>query len=139
MRFQLSKVNLTGRLGRDVEMRYTQEGTAVSKFSIPVGYGEKVDGEWQNKTNWWNVTLFGKQAEDANEKLVKGDMVAVSGTPVCRTYINKEGVEKFALEVQYAEVVKLSPTKREDAPVSDGVSDIETGLPVEIPESELPF
>lgn len=138
MKFQMFTGTLTGRLGRDVEMRYTPEGTAVSKFSIPFGYGEKnAQGEWENKTNWWNVTLFGKPAEDANEKLAKGDLVAVSGTPICRTYTNKDGVEKYALEIQYAQVVKLS--KSDAPPATNSVTDIESWLPVGVPEDSLPF
>ena len=139
MKFQLGNISLTGRLARDPELRYTPQGTAITKFSIPFSYGEKnSQGEWENKTNWWNITVFDKQAEEINTKLVKGDMVAVSGTPVCRTYTNKDGVEKFSLEVQYAQVFNLSPNKRTDAP-ADGVTDIDTGLAVSIPETELPF
>lgn len=69
------RVILVGNLGRDPEMRFTPAGDPITTFSVAVedGFGER------QKTIWFRVSTFGKQAESCNEYLVKGQQVAVEG------------------------------------------------------------
>ncbi|MCK5350060.1 MAG: single-stranded DNA-binding protein, partial [Desulfobacula sp.] len=70
----LNKVMLIGRLGRDPEIRYSQQGTAVVNFSIATSeyWTDKNTGDRQEKTEWHNVVVFGKQAETCEKYLSKG-------------------------------------------------------------------
>ena len=71
----INTVTLTGNIGNDLELRYTQTGNAVLELNLAVvsGFGEK------KKTNWIGCTLWGKTAESAKEYLGKGRKIAVSG------------------------------------------------------------
>jgi single-strand DNA-binding protein len=74
------KVILVGNLGRDPEMRYIPSGAAVTSFSMATS--EKwtsQDGQKQERTIWWRVSVFGKMGEVCNEYLKKGSKVLVEG------------------------------------------------------------
>jgi len=67
-----TRIITTGRLGKEPDLRFTPEGTANCKFSIAVnGYNDRVD--------WFNVTCWGKTAENVNQYLQKGSRVLVEG------------------------------------------------------------
>ena len=83
--------NITGRLGKDAELKYTPNGTAVLKFSVANGQRERVNGEPTNVTTWYNVTVWGQQAENLAKYLTKGKTVFVSGTPKTSLYTNGQG------------------------------------------------
>lgn len=71
----INTVTLTGRLGRDIELRQTAKGTSVANVSLAVesGFGDN------RKTNWIGLDFWGKAAESAAQYLGKGRKVAVSG------------------------------------------------------------
>jgi single-strand DNA-binding protein len=78
----MSDVNcvvLIGRLTRDAELKSTANGTAVSKFSIAVNRRIKKGEAWTEEANFFDVLLWGKQAESLHQYLVKGKAVAVDG------------------------------------------------------------
>jgi single-strand DNA-binding protein len=71
---------VVGRLGRDPEMRYTPSGQAVTTFNVATDYSTKSpDGNWEKKTIWIRVTVWGKQAETASQYLKKGREVLIEG------------------------------------------------------------
>lgn len=111
------KITLIGNLGRDPEMRYSGNGKVVTNFSMATT--EKwtgQDGQLQERTIWWRVSVFGKQAETANQYLKKGAKVYVEGRMAAdpktggpRLYQSKDGATKSSFEA-VANVVKfLSP------------------------------
>ncbi len=102
-------VTLIGNLGRDVSMRYLPDGKAVSDFAIATSSKEKVEGEYKEVATWWNIKVFGAQAENCNKYLSKGKRVLVHGKPVLRKYTKKDGTEGSSLEVIATDVVFLSP------------------------------
>lgn len=74
------KIFLAGNLGRDPELRYTPNGTAVTTFSV--ASNEKwtgQDGQPQERTIWWRVKVWGKQAETVSQYLSKGSQVFIEG------------------------------------------------------------
>ncbi|GHU67841.1 hypothetical protein FACS189447_10250 [Spirochaetia bacterium] len=76
----INNLVLVGRLTRDAELKYTQSGQAVSKFSIAVN-AKKKDGEnWADYANFFDITLWGRQAESLNQYLMKGKRIAVAGS-----------------------------------------------------------
>lgn len=87
--------SFTGNLGRDCEVKYLPNGTALCEFAVAVtsGYGDK------EKTTWVRCRLFGKRAEGAlPQHLVKGQKVAISGEMTLETW-EKDGQKNSAVSV----------------------------------------
>lgn len=96
----VNKVILVGNLGRDPEMRYMPSGDPVASFSIATTDTWKdKNGQKQEKTEWHNISMFGKLAEIAGEYLKKGSSVYVEGRLETRKYTAKDGTEKQATQV----------------------------------------
>lgn len=95
-----SRVILVGNLGRDPEMRYTPKGTPVTNFSIAVNRRRPAgDGNYQDEVDWYRVSVFGRQAEIADQYLKRGMKVLVDGQLQIRMYTTQEGVERTSVEV----------------------------------------
>lgn len=75
------KIIVVGNLGRDPEMRYMPDGTAVTSFSVATSrrWTDKATGQPVEETTWFRVSVWGRQAETANEYLSKGRKVLVEG------------------------------------------------------------
>jgi single-strand DNA-binding protein len=95
----VNKVILVGNLGRDPEVRYAQSGMAICKLSVAVTERVKDGDAWKDATEWFRVTVFGKQAENAGQYLQKGKQVYVEGRLKTDKYKDKDGVEKTSVEV----------------------------------------
>jgi len=104
----VNKVILVGNLGRDAELRYTPGGAAVAKFSIATTemWNDK-SGQRQERTEWHNIDLWGKQAETLSEYLVKGKQVYVEGRLQTDEYTDKEGTKRKSTKVRCDRVVLL--------------------------------
>jgi single-strand DNA-binding protein len=105
----LCKVSIIGNLGRDPEKRYTAKGTAVTGFSVAATTRRRgPSGEFEDKTEWFNVTLFGQTGERLAEVLGKGHRVYVSGRLEVRIWQPETTQSKgFSLEIFADEVVIL--------------------------------
>lgn len=96
----LNKVMLIGNLGKDPEVRYTAGGTAVASFSLATSEKFKgKDGQWEEKTEWHNITLWGRTAEVAGEYLAKGRTVYIEGRLQTRKWTDKEGKDRYTTEI----------------------------------------
>ncbi|MRR55580.1 MAG: single-stranded DNA-binding protein [Deltaproteobacteria bacterium] len=96
----LNKVMLIGNLGKDPEVRYTTSGTAVASFSLATSERFKNrSGEWEDKTEWHNVTLWGRLAEIAGEYLAKGKTVYIEGRLQTRKWQDRDGRDRYTTEV----------------------------------------
>jgi len=104
----VNKVILVGNLGRDAELRYTPGGAAVAKFSLATTevWNDKA-GQRQERTEWHNIDLWGKQAESLSEYLVKGKQVYVEGRLQTDEYTDKEGNKRKSTKVRCDRVVLL--------------------------------
>lgn len=97
----VNKVILIGNLGRDPEVRYTQDGAAICNITIATSssWKDKSTGEKKEETEWHRVTFFGRLAEIAGEYLKKGKSVYVEGRLKTSKYTDKSGVEKYSTDV----------------------------------------
>ncbi|MDR2243874.1 MAG: single-stranded DNA-binding protein [Burkholderiales bacterium] len=97
----VNKVILIGNLGRDPEMRYTTDGSAVCSFSIATSdqWRDKATGEKQERTEWHRIALFGRTAEIAGEYLKKGRPVYIEGRLQTKKWTDKDGIERYTTEV----------------------------------------
>ena len=75
----INHVVLVGRLTRNAELKYTNSGAAVSKFSIAINQRRKKDDQWVDEVNFFDIVLWGKSAESINQYLVKGKQVGIEG------------------------------------------------------------
>jgi single-strand DNA-binding protein len=101
----MNKMMIIGNLGRDPEMRYTPNGQAVTSFSVATNYRyTTADGEPREETEWFNVSVFGRQAETCNQYLAKGRKVFVEGRLKSRTFEGRDGQTRVALEVSANDV-----------------------------------
>jgi single-strand DNA-binding protein len=97
----VNKVILIGNLGRDPEVRYTANGTAICNLGLATtrSWKDKTSGEKVEETEWHRVSLFDRLAEIAGEYLKKGSSVYVEGRLKTRKWTDKDGVEKYTTEV----------------------------------------
>lgn len=99
-----NKIVIVGYLGRDPEIRYLTDGTAVCNFSVATTEKKKDrSGESQDITTWFKINVWGKQAEAANQYLSKGRQVYVEGRLTQQEYTDRDGNRRTSLEVRATE------------------------------------
>lgn len=142
----VNKVILIGNLGRDAEVRYTPGGSAVCRFSIATTetWNDK-GGQRQERTEWHNIDLWGKQAESLSEYLVKGKQVYIEGRLQTDEYTDKDGVKRKATKVRCDRVTLLGSAgggggQRRERPARDDDEEPRTS-PSEPPltDDDIPF
>ena len=107
----LNKIMLIGNLGKDPDMTYTQDGTAVTKFSLAVTrrYTKPGTGEKQEETEWFNIVAWRQLAETCYKYLHKGNKVYIEGRLTQRKYTDKEGIQRTAVDVIVNDMEMLTP------------------------------
>ena len=118
MSFDVNRLFLIGRLGKDPEMRYTQDGQAVTTFSLATNRPTRPGAE--PATDWHDVVCWDKTAEFANEYFAKGRRVFIGGRLTYRTWEGRDGVKRRTAEVVANELIPLDP--RPAAPPADGTA-----------------
>ena len=106
----VNKVILLGNLGKDPEVKHTPQGTAVAKFSLATNdrFKDK-EGNWQDRTEWHNITAWARTAEIAGEYLKKGSKVYIEGSLRTHSWDDKQsGQKKYMTEVVVNDLVLLS-------------------------------
>jgi len=109
----LNKVQLIGRLGKDPDVRFTSAGQAVANFTLATdeSYKDK-SGERQKKTEWMNIVVWGKVAEDfVGKYLKKGMLVYAEGKLQTRSWDDKTGNKKYTTEVNVHNIINLEPKR----------------------------
>jgi single-strand DNA-binding protein len=103
-----NKVQLIGNLGKNPDIKKTEAGKKLVRFSVATNevYTNQ-KGEKVKETQWHNVIAWGKVADIAEKYLNKGMEVAVEGKLITKDYIDKEGNKKYATEVQVNELLML--------------------------------
>lgn len=97
----VNKVILIGNLGQDPEIRYMQNGNAITNITLATSenWRDKQTGENKERTEWHRVILFGKLAEIANEYLRKGSQVYIEGSLQRRKWQDKNNQDHYITEV----------------------------------------
>ena len=118
---ELNKVQLTGRLGADPEMRFTPQGHAVTTFRVASNRSwRSADGEAHEDTEWFRVVAWNKLAEICNQFLAKGARVYVEGRLQTRQWQDQEGQTRYRTEVIASDMIMLdSRGARESSPYDD--------------------
>ena len=111
----INKVILLGHLGKDPELKYTPQGTPVAKLSLATNdrFKDK-EGNWQDRTEWHNITAWGRTAEIAGEYLKKGRQVYIEGALRTHSWDDKQtGQKKYMTEVVVNDLVLLGGSRGE--------------------------
>ncbi len=96
----VNKAIIIGNLGRDPEVRYTQSGQAVASFTVATTEtwtGRESDR--QERTDWHNIVVWGKQAETCGQYLSKGRQVYIEGSIRPRSYEDRDGNKRYITEI----------------------------------------
>ncbi len=108
-----NKVQLIGNLGNNPEIRTTENGKKIARFSLATDETYRsAKGEKVTETQWHNLFAWGKIADIAEQFLSKGSEVAIEGKLVNRNYTDKEGNKRYVTEVQVNEVLMLGEKKQ---------------------------
>jgi single-strand DNA-binding protein len=96
----INRVVLTGNLTRDPELRSTSGGTAVCSLRIAVNTRRRgPSGDWEDKANYFDVTVWGAQGENCARYLAKGRPVAIDGRLEWREWETQEGHKRQAVDI----------------------------------------
>jgi len=152
----MNRVFLIGRLSRDPELRHTTSGTAVCQINVAVS--RRTAAGRDPETDFINVVVWDKQAENVSKYLAKGRQVAVEGRIQTRSYDNNEGKKTYVTEVVANSVEFLGTVgdnnkqqTTEENPFDDFVPEENSGASVdndpfasfgekvEISDNDLPF
>lgn len=97
----LNKVMLIGRLGRDPELRYAQNGSPICNLRIATdeSYTDR-DGNKVERTEWHSVAVFQRQAENCSTYLSKGSLVYVEGSLQTRKWQDQQGQDRYTTEIK---------------------------------------
>ena len=136
----MNKAILIGRLTKEPELRYTQSNIPVTTFTLAVN---RVASE---ETDFINIVVWRKQAENCSKYITKGSQVAIEGSIQTRSYEDKNGQKRHITEVKADNVQFLDTKNRVQQEVNEfNNSSIKTetkaleSLDVEIQPSDLPF
>jgi single-strand DNA-binding protein len=140
-----NRIILVGNLGRDPELKYTPQGTAVCDFSLATNEKRKdQNGESKDETTWFRVTFWGRQAEVASQFLAKGRQAYIEGRLRTREWTDKDGRTRTSLEITGLDLQLLGSKPEEAAaapktekPVKNGVA--RQALDEGINEEDIPF
>ncbi len=107
----LNKVQLIGRLGKDVDTRYMPNGECVANFSVATSekWKDKQTGESKEQTEWHNVVAFRKTAEVCAQYLKKGMLIYCEGKLKTEKYTDKHGIEKYTTKIVIEVMQMLTP------------------------------
>lgn len=136
----LNQCQFIGRLGRDVDLRFTPDNQAVANFSLACGWESRdKDGGKKEGTEWLNVAVYGKLAELCSQYISKGSMIFLQGRLRTEKYIDKtSGQEKTSTRIVADKIQFLSSPNKTDKPA-------EPAEPKPVPESfddfesDIPF
>ena len=120
----LNKVMLIGNLGADPEIKYSQSGTAIANLRIATAENRKnSDGEWEEKTEWHRLVLFGRLAEISKDYLHKGSKIYVEGRLQTRSWEDQNGQKHYSTEVVGINMIMLD-SKSQDTTIEGPESQV---------------
>ena len=140
----INKVILIGRLGRDPEVRYTPDGTAIANFSIATSeeWKDKATGEKKERTEWHRIVAFRRLGEICGEYLSKGRQVYIEGRLQTRDWQDKDGVKRYTTEIVASQMQMLGSRESYDSRGTGGFQRDEIPPGSEFPNSQdddIPF
>ena len=138
----INRVIITGNLTSDPELRTLPSGTSLCKLRVANNQRRKDNnGEWVDKPNFFDVTVWGPQGENCAKYLAKGRPVAIDGRLDWREWQTDEGQKRQAVEITADSVQFLGDGRggNQTAPASDIPTDTPTPVAVGAEDDDIPF
>jgi single-strand DNA-binding protein len=137
----INTVTLVGRTTRDIDMRYSGNGTAIANFNLAVNRPFK-NANGEQEADFINIVQFGKGAELTAQYVKKGNQIGLTGRIQTRNYENKEGQRVYVTEVVADQVAFLEPKSNNQQSQSKPQNSEPfkgKGEAIDISDDELPF
>jgi len=139
MKNGLNKVMLIGNVGRDPEKKELPSGSTLLNFSVATNESFKnKEGEWQDRTEWHNIVVWGKRAEGLSKILSKGMPLYIEGKLQTRSWEDRDGNKRYMTEV-VAWDIKLLGSKGGSKGSSTNRGNEEYGGDPGFSEDDIPF
>ena len=138
----LNRVILIGRMTRDAELRYTQNGMAVASFSIANNKTYTTNGEKKEQVSFFNCTAWSKVGEAISKYCKKGDRIGIEGRLQQRAWEDKDGTKRTAIDVvveniQFLQVRPAGETENAESQVKSMFENVPEGNPFS--DDDIPF
>ena len=138
----VNKCIIIGRLGKDPELKYTQSGDAVAKFSVATSetWKDKNTGEKQERTEWHNIEAWRRLGEIAGEYLHKGSQVYIEGKLKTESWEDRDGTKRYMTKI-VAQSMQMLGGKNDggkQGPLSGG-SDLSIPENIDDDPDSIPF
>jgi len=138
-----NKIILVGNLGRDPELRYTPQGTPVCTFSLATNERRKDrNGEMQDQTTWFRITLWNRQAETASQYLQKGRPVYIEGRLRVEEFTDRDGKQRHSLEVTATDMQFIG-SRHDEGSAPERAASTAAGAgpaePADLSDEDIPF
>lgn len=121
----LNEVSLLGNLGADPELRSTSTGNSVLRLRLATSesYRDR-NNQWQERTEWHSVTVWGRQADALHQILAKGSRIFVRGSLRTSSYDDKDGIKRYRTDVDARKILLCGGprTERQGAPAAQQCS-----------------
>ena len=138
----INRVILIGNLGRDPEVRHLDNGLVKASFSLATTETFKgKDGNPTDHTEWHNIVLWRRLAENAEKYLRKGNQIYLEGRIRTRKWEDKEGNTRYTTEIEGTSMIMLGPRKEHEAAVATEENSVSNngGELVSDEGNDLPF
>lgn len=106
-----SKIIIVGNVGRDPELKMTPNGRPVCEFSVAVNRVSGRGDDRVEQTDWYRVSCWSALAERAQQMITKGRLVLVDGRFMPRSYTDREGKERYSLDISANDFQMLDPRR----------------------------
>jgi single-strand DNA-binding protein len=143
----INRVTLVGRLTRDPEMRHLPSGSPVLEFGLAVnGRQQDSGGNWVDKPNFFDVKVYGNQAEHLSQYLAKGRRVGIDGRLDWRSWEAQDGSKRSKVDV-VAQTVQFLDSRTEGgdgaayvpAGATAGAAAVDADFPASPSDDDIPF
>lgn len=141
----INSIVMSGRLTRDVELRYLQSGTPVAKLSLAFNRNYQKNGEWIQETGYIDVVVWSKRGEQCAEYLHKGSPVIVEGYLKTHSYVdkneqNRKVTEIVCTKISFLEKESYNANSNEEYQSSENGDKTNVTKPVaEVTDDDVPF
>lgn len=132
----INHATLVGRLTKEVDLKHTNNGTAVASFTVAVDRNFK-NAQGERDTDFISCVMWRKAAESFAKYTHKGSLVGVEGQIQTRTYDNKQGQKVYVTELVVDQFSFLDP-KKTDAPAQPNIKPVDPA-PTVVNDDDLPF
>ena len=136
----VNKIFIVGRLARDPEIRYTQNGSAIANMTVATDESfTGSDGNKVERTEWHRVTVFGKMAENCGNYLGKGSLVHVEGSLQTRKWQDQNGQDRYTTEIKAQRVQFLDRRDQDGGQQRQGRQQQTRGSEQDYQNQDVPF